>query len=374
VGGNPLGSPGASAAPPFGKPLPAPNPTGAAPAAPTPSQRPPAAQPSARPQGGPSPFAPGGAAPAAAPSEKKVTLVIDDSAVKEDEIGRKSQAKSTMLVVIGIVVGLAVGFGVGSTGAERKQYNMAVADGKDIYAKIQNVSKTLDEAKKHVKAAVQASQGGPGKKAHVDYDAIEKLVALERPFGANEFSRRRYLAFPTSTVDDLFEYYNNINLLWDKFTLLGAKTAGKTKREALDKSASAADDLMAKQYGVVFTKQNKVLTSALVLMAPKQPEEGKEPDKDAPPLFQVASKEGGREVDRMLYQGEGDFGEDYGKFVIPLDKGRSMGTLGGGMALFGDLRGDLVATEGLMTRTVEVQGRLLKELGKVAALEEQSFF
>jgi hypothetical protein len=273
-------------------------------------------------------------------------------------------------VGIGLLLGIVAGFGVGSTGAERKQYNMAVSDGKDIYARIQETSKILDDAKAKLKEAVAATQGGPGKKAHVDYKAIEGLVAMERPFGANEFSRRRYLAFPTATVDDLFEYYNNMNLLWDKFILLGAKTAGQKKREALDKSAANADDLVAKQYGVVFTKSGDLLTSAIVLASPVEQKAGEE---EGPPMFNVASSEGGREVTRALYIGQEDFAEKYGNYVLPLDKGRSMGLIGGGMALFGELRGELVTTQGIMTRTVEVQGRLLKELGKVAALEEQSF-
>ena len=52
---------------------------------------------------------------------------------------------------------------------------------------------------------------------------------MEQPFSAAEFSRRRYLAFPTAVVDDLFEYYNNINLLWDKFELLGDQDRGRAR-------------------------------------------------------------------------------------------------------------------------------------------------
>jgi hypothetical protein len=370
-----VGGPAPSVRPattPFGQPLPAPNPSGNAAAQPAPAAARPAPTPSAAPAGpAASPFA---AAAPVAPNEKKVTLVIDDSAVKEDEIGRKSRSRNIVLVAIGTVLGLAVGFGVGSTGATRDQYNMAVNDGKDIYKKISEVSGVIDQAKGHVKEAVEASQGGAGKKAHVDYKAIESLVAMERPFGAAEFSRRRYLAFPTAVVDDLFEYYNNVNLLWDKFTVLGAKTMGKTKREALDKSAEAADSLMANQYGMVVFKQGDLFSGGMVLMKPKPPEEGAEPEEGAAPVMLVASKEGGREVERTLFMGQDDFGENYGQYVLPIDKGRSMGTLGISANLFGEVRGDLVEIQGIMTRTAEIQGRLIKELGKVAALEEQSFF
>src|SRR5262249_20327139 len=131
--GNPLGGPSPLSGPPRGSvPPPAfPQPRPQA-AAPMPMAQPSAA-PAARPGAG-NPFEI--AAPSAAMVEKKVRLVIDDSAVKEDEIGRKSNTRNVVLVVIGTVLGLAVGLGIASTFAERKQFSMAVHDGKDIYARV----------------------------------------------------------------------------------------------------------------------------------------------------------------------------------------------------------------------------------------------
>jgi hypothetical protein len=323
-------------------------------------------------QGAGGPFDVMGAAPVGI-VEKKVKLVIDDSAVKESEIGRRGGARNFVLVVIGLALGLAFGFGVGSTSADRKQYNMAVRDGKDIYKRIGDVSKVLETAQGHLRTAVEASQGGPGKQAKVDYKAIEDLRAMERPFSAGEFSRRRYLAFPTPVVDDLFEYYNNVNLIWDKFEVLSAKIAGDRAREALDKSAKAAEELIATDYGVVLAKGGDSIIGGIVVARPKPPEAGKQPKEGEPPIVLVSSRDGGREVERTLYNGQDDFVEKMDNYVVMIDKGRSMGTLGVAANLFGQLRGEIVTTQGLMDRTMEVQGRLIKELGKVAALEETSF-
>jgi len=303
------------------------------------------------------------------PAEKKVTLVIDDSAVKDDEIGRKSRFKSVALIGVGAVLGIALGFGLGSTGSERTQYNLAVHDGKEIYARINEASTVLEDAKKHLKKAVDATMGGPGKKAGVDYAAIEALVGLENPFTANEFHGRRYRAFPQNVVNDLFDYYNNVNILWSRFTTLRAKTAGENKRKALDESAKNADALMSSQYGMVVLKSGDLFSGGLVVMrAAEEQEEG------APPKMLVASREGGREVERQLWIGQDDFAESYDNYVLAVDKGRSMGLLGTPAQLFGELRGDLTATQALMDNTIETQGRLIQELGKVAALEEQSLF
>lgn len=311
-------------------------------------------------------------------TERKVRLVIDDSAVKEDEIGRKSNLRGIVLVVVGSVLGLAIGFGIASTAADRKQFSMAVRDGKDIYARVTDVGKTIEAAKSNLKKAVESSQGGPGKVAKIDYTAIEALVQLKHPFSADEFARRRYLAFPTATVDALFEYYNNINLLWKKFESLGAKTAGDTKHKALDKAAAAAEQLMASEYGIVLSKNGDMMAGSIVLVKPKPADEAaeaedekkKDKEEDDAPKLMVSSREGGKEVERTLYTGQEDLAEKFDQYVMMVDKSRSMAQLGGAANLFGELRGELMETQGLMDRTMELQGRLAKELGQIAALPE----
>jgi hypothetical protein len=324
--------------------------------------------------------------------EKKVRLVIDDSAVKDDEIGRKGGTRNILLVVIGVGLGGFFGFGIGNTKADRNQYTMAVRDGKDIYKRVNDVSKTLDQAKAGLQKAVDASQGGPGRTAHIDYKAIEELLAIKHPFSAGEFSRRRYLALPTSAVDDLFEYYNNINLIWNKFQVLAGKTAGDRAREALEKSAQSADQLLSAEYGVVVTKSGDTFAGGVVVARPKPPDaaaddakakgakgkgkgKGKDEEvKDKSQLMLVSSRDGGREVDRKLFTGQPEFADKSGDYVIMIDKGHSMGTLGVGANLFAGFRGELMETKALMDKTTEIQGRLLKALGNVATLPETKFF
>jgi hypothetical protein len=311
-----------------------------------------------------------------------VTLVIDDSAVKEDEIGRKSRTRSLVLVVIGVVVGLGVGFGIGNTADKRHQFTMAVADGKDIYSKIQEVSKIVDQAKGLVKQAVDASSGGPGKKATVDFSSIEQLVAMKRPFSANEFHRRLYRAFGDGVVDDLFDYYNNVNLAWDGFASLGAKTAGPVRREALNKSAAATDGLLNNEYGMVLAKNGDMFAGGLVFVTipPAEPaaatekkENGKKKGhgkekEDEGVKVKVSSVQGGQEVDRTLFTGQEGVGESPDKFVFMVDKVRSRTILGESANVFGKYRGELMDLSARMEKAGETQGRLLKSLGNVAAL------
>jgi hypothetical protein len=322
------------------------------------------------------PFA---AASGAAIGAKKVTLVIDDSAVKEDEIGRKSRTKSMVLIIIGVVLGLGVGFGIGNTMDKRHQYSMAVQDGKDIYAKVQEVSKTVDAAKLLVKQALDASSGGPGKKAGVDFSAIEQLVALKRPFSANEFHRRLYKAFGDGVVDDLFDYYNNVNIAWDGFAAIGAKTSGNVRRDALAKSAAATDGLLNNEYGIAISKSGDAFAGGLVFVTippPAEPAAEKKPEKkgkkgkaeDDSVKVKVSSTQGGQEVERNLFTGQSIDGESAEKYVIMVDKVRSRNILGESANVFSKYRGDVVDLNARMEKASEVQGRLLKSLGGIASL------
>jgi hypothetical protein len=329
------------------------------------------------------PFA---AAPATAVGGKRVTLVIDDSAVKDDEIGRKSRGRAIALVTTGALLGLAIGFGIGNTTDKRHQYKAAVEDGKAIYARIQAVSKTVESARDLIKRAVDASSGGPGKKAGVDFDAVEQLVAFKRPFSANEFHRRLYRAFGDGVVDDLFDYYNDVNLLWDGFTGMGAKTTGAARRDALQKSAAATDGLLNTDYGMVLTKNGEQLAGGLVFLNMVPPPAGDaaaaKPDKHAGKKkggkdaadegikVKVSSIQGGQEVERTLFTGQNDVGEKFEKYAFVVDKVRSRTILGESANLFSKFRGDLMDLNARMDKTVEVQGRLIKGLGPIAAINE----
>ncbi|HEX4354171.1 MAG TPA: hypothetical protein VHZ95_14680, partial [Polyangiales bacterium] len=393
--GMPVGRPSAPASPgglpapgaassPFGRAVPAPSSSVRSPAAGHPAGAPPQKpRASAAPSSGArvDPFAAATAVPA---GDKRVTLVIDDSAVKEDEIGRKSRGRTIAMAVTFILLGLAIGFGIGNTADKRTQYRLAVRDGKDIYARINEVSKTVETARDLVKKAVDESSGGPGKKASVDFGSIEQLVAMKRPFSANEFHRRLYRAFGDNVVDDLFDYYNDINLLWDGFTGLGAKLAGPARHEALAKSAAATDGLLNTDYGMVLSKNGDQFAGGLVFVniPPQQPAADKAADKkpakgkgtgkgkdDEGVKVTVSSSQGGQEVERTLYSGQ-ELGDSFEKYAFLIDKVRSRTILGESANLFSKFRADLMELNTRMEKTIEVQGRLIKGLGPIAQMSE----
>jgi hypothetical protein len=325
------------------------------------------------------------ASPAATAAVKKqVTLVVDESAIAESQTARRSRFKNITILVIGALVGISLGFMVGSTAGDRNQYNAAIRDGKEIYKMVNEVSKTVDKAQSNVKTLFAASAGGPGKKAGIDYAAVEGLVALKKPIGANAFHRRRYLAFQPGTVDDLFDYYNNINLLWEKFARLGTQSAGKQKREALERAAAATDEILNSEYGMVMFEANESIAGGLVFVtippegAAKEKEtkgkgKGKKSESSTEPKVLVSSTQGGMSVEKKVFSGQEDLLKNTGEYVIMLDKLRSRTILGAPTSIFAEFRGTVSDINGIMIKTVEIQGRLLKALGEVASLTETSF-
>jgi hypothetical protein len=319
-------------------------------------------------------------AAAASAVEKKVTLVIDDSAVNASEIGRKSTMKVVAVLGVGVLLGLIIGFMVGNTAGDRKMWSLVISDTKGLYNTINDISKTLEEAKTNVQTIYTTSQGGPGRQAKVDYDTIQKLVAIKKPISANAFHRKRYMAFQAGTVDDLFDYYNNINIMWDKFTYLAAITAGK-KRELLDKSAVAADALLNNEYGLIPFIQGEAIAGGIVLVelpaadeAQKEPVKekkkgkGKEADEEEANLkVMVASKAGGNLIEKTRFVGQKEILENPSDFVIMINKSRSMGILGQAASQFAEFRGEVTKLNLMMNQTMEIQGRLIKMMGEVAA-------
>lgn len=309
------------------------------------------------------PFAAGEAGEGGGPRE--VRLVVDDKPVEDSEVGRVQRFRTILIAVVVALVAVGVGYGAGSTNAGREQYNIAVNDGKEIFQKVRTASDEVQKARRHVDAAVSAAKGGPGKTPAVAYDAIEGLRAMKKPFTATDFARKRYQLFKPATVDALFEYYNNVNMLWEKFSSLAATTLPKQRRAVLNKAAEAADDMATMQTGCVPDMVDEQLACGLVYVHPR--EEG---DELKPGEINVSLTPSGRTFPKKVFTGgeiEGDGAKDY---VILTDKKRSLGVLGSRANEFAEYQRDLLEIKQLMDKTMENQGRLERELGEVASLEE----
>jgi len=332
---------------PFGPP-----PGGAPFAVPSHAPGPISAPPAKRPQSIPSdPFAQ--AQPAQA--QREVRLVIDDKAVEDAEIGRRSGGKFAIAAIVAAAVGILVGWFVGGTQRERQLYDLVLQDAKDVYNAVGTATPKIEDAQKLLDRAVKSAAPAAGKGIELDFKAIEELRKLEKPFPADVFSRKHYRALEPATVDMLFQYYNNTNLLWAKLTSLGAKALTPTAKEGLTRSAKSAGDLALTDYGCIPFKADKDFGCGIVAIATG--EDGK---------VTANTRQGSYE--KQLFTGQ-DLGSKTSDYVIKIDKGRSGDVLSGATNQFQNFARDLMEAKTLADQTVEMQGQLTKSLGNVVKLQ-----
>jgi len=317
----------------------------------------------------PPPFAakPGAAAKAAdpfaaasvPPGPGEFRLVMDDKPVADSEVGRKKRFVSIILLAAGFVVGAVAGGGLGNVLKDRQLINLALMDAKDIYSTIQTSSDTISRAQTLTNRAVVAARGGPGKSPEVDFEAIEGLRALEKPLDAGTFSRKRYSAFQPHVVDDLFEYYNSVNMLWERFQRISNRTLPEARRAALAQALEATQNV-ATPMGCVPMLVSERYVCGMVFVGPN--EEG-----DGTTVKVRSARRSSREFEKTVFDGTQEFTpETADSFVILVEPSRSGGVLGEGASEFAQYLADIQAIKGLMERTVEIQGRLDQALGAIA--------
>jgi hypothetical protein len=324
--------------------------------------------------GGVDPFA---AAPAGAARE--VRLVIDDKAVSDSEVGRGRSVVVMIAAFAAAIAGIAVGWFVGSTWRERQLYDLVLADAKEVYKTATDAAPKVEQAQKLVDQALKAAAPAPGKTVDVDFKALEDLRKLEKPFPADAFSRKHYRAFGTATVDALFTYYNNTNLLWSKFATITAKSLSPAAREGLTRAAKNAGELASTEFGCVPFKDGDLFGCGLVSVIRnhegkesaeatdgKGKGKGKDKDKDGEPKLTVVTR--GGSYPKEQYAGQ-DLSSKTSDYVIMVDKGRSNEILGAQTNQFQTYARDLMEAKTLADQTVEIQGRLIQQLGDIAKLQ-----
>jgi len=349
---------------PLGSGLPGPLPPGGRPSAPPPAFL-------TRSQASASdPFA-AAASAARPPAREQVRLVIDEAAVDAAEVGKRSKTKVFLLLLVGMIVGGVLVGAVASTISENRQWNYAVQDGHAVYQTVRTATNTVNQAKVLVERAITTARPSPGHPPSVDYEAIQQLQALERPIDANAFHSKRYAAFGAETVNQLFEYYNNVGRLWQSFELLANRTLPPQRREILDAAARSASEMATQQTGCVPVSTEGRYSCRLVFVRrPEQPA-GQTAQGDAPPPVQVATSMSAIEwFEREIYTGQDLSENPENNYVILTDTQRSP-MLAQGATPFAQYVAELAALKQLLESTAEVQGQLERGLSEIAALQER---
>ena len=303
------------------------------------------------------PFA--SATPSLAPEQREVRIVVDDSAVDQEAIGKKQKSKNMLLVGVGALVGILFGFVSGSTNGENKIFNAAVEDGQAIYQTVMEARQKMGEANDLMTRLARSITPTPGQAIEIDFEALEGLNQLENPLSANTFANKQYSSFAPGTVDQLFTYYNNVQELWSRIERVSAMGSGEERQASLTQAAAAAGNVTGNEVGCALRTEENQLVCALGFMTAAA-----DPSKRnvRPSLTSRQSQE------RTLFAGQDDLLRSPQNYVVAIDARRSVGVLGQQATLFAEFRRNVMALKGLLDQTRTIGGQLEVGLGSVATL------
>lgn len=294
-------------------------------------------------------------APAQGPRE--VRLVIDEKmSISDAETGR-GRGLGKVITIVLTLVALALGYATGSTMLERIIRNRSINDGREIKTIVEGSAKALASAQARVQQAVALANT----KKQADFETAQYLRALKKPIDANAFSRRNYIGFASGTVDNLFDYYNGVNRLWDLFSTHAARTLAD--REALTKAPELATALATTDYGVVLQMQDGLFLGTIVILG--------DPKMDGENLagYGVRDRMGHPAVDKIIYRGAELTSENFSEVVIPINPQSKAGLLAENLSPFRDYLLRLNAINALMAENQQRQTQLLQNLSEIANLE-----
>jgi hypothetical protein len=300
----------------------------------------------------------------AAAGPREVRIVVDERPVTDSEVGRSSKQRFMISASVIAVVALAAGYGFGNTMADRRRWNVVVSDAKDINLAVNTASDTVLQAQKSINQAIEAASPAPGATATVDVGALQALKALKKPLDANAFSSKHYKAFRPETVNALFAYYNNINQLWSALDVVVPRA--ETNKAQIERAAKSASELASVQYGCVPSAVGDSIACSLsVVSVPPQTKE----NEAIPKTLKVSARVGGVAIDKVRYQGQ-DLNDNPTQYVMLVDTRSSVGVLGQAASAFANYRKELVDLKKLADETVELQGRLIRDLGDISKHEK----
>jgi hypothetical protein len=293
-----------------------------------------------------------------APSQgpREVRLVIDEKPVSDAEIGR-GRGLGRVLAVVAALAALGLGYAMGSTMLERVIRNRSINDGREIKTVVEGSAKALASAQARVQQAVALANT----KKQADFETAQYLRALKKPIDANAFSRRNYIGFAAGTVDNLFDYYNGMNRLWDLFAVHAARTLAD--RADLTKAPELATALATTDYGIVLNMTDGLFLGNIVILG--------DPKMDGENLagYQVRDRMGRAPVDKIIYRGAELTSENFSEVVIPINPQSKAGLLAENLSPFRDYLLRLNAINALMTENQQRQTQLLTGLSEIANLE-----
>jgi hypothetical protein len=297
------------------------------------------------------------AATAAAPAQQVVRLEFDDKLVTDQEVGKTALTRIVVMSIVLLLVGGGLGYAAGQFLERHKLWDRTVRDAQSIYRSIDEASSTVQRAQTLMNAVATAAAGDAttGTAPRVDYESIQQLQALQKPFDVSQFLGKNYNAFAPETVHDLFMYTQNVERIWNELRLLAAESLSEARRAELARTAQAVGERASTRYGAVLMRNENGEVLGQLAFLEVQEQEGGTPRVLARPT------RGGQGREFQIYTGSQQLTTSP-QFVLQIDGAGSAGVLAEQTGAFGRLLVRIRDLKQLIDQTVEIQGRLLQAI------------
>lgn len=312
------------------------------------------------------------AAAAAPAGPQAVRIVVDDSAIDAAESGKKGKNAATIgVVVVVALVSILIGKFLGGAMAARAGHNSGVDAAEAIYTQVQRGDAVLTQVKTGVDAVIAGAATGPGKTPHVDYQAIQGMLAIENPFTSEHFRATNYTVFDAATTDALLKYYNATREVFDRIDRLGRlyNIRNPASQAQLNASFAAFNDFSKYPTGcvpaLVGTAPQQRIMCNMVFVDVEHADATGIPTRARPTAAPTA---------RTLYSGAALGADNLDKTVILVNLPQSVDVMGSTLHLHDRFLRDVGELKTALDEAMEARAAFRNELNRIRQLPREFTF
>jgi hypothetical protein len=293
----------------------------------------------------------------APPPRAEVRPLVDDGVpVTSKEVG-KSKVLLYIVVASLVVPAFLAGNYCGRGIKDRILINKSIDDGQAIKKAVDKAASFLEELEPRLRSAVGLAT--KERKPDMEFVRFIEEKKQERPLKANAFASKNYNLFKPAIVDNLFSYYNDFNILWDKLRIHAIRTRNDEKM--ILEGRGIAKEFATNDYALVFFRHKDYIVGRIVII------DSSEQTKDGLYVkYWVKEKMGQKPVPKEVYHG-GPFEENLTKVTIGLQKSEAM--LVEKVKPFREYLLRLKEMGGILNKLLKTQTLLKQDLEEIASMK-----
>lgn len=303
-----------------------------------------------------------------------VRIVLDDSAVADNETGKRGRNLATVgVVVVVALIAMFIGKSIGQSFARNASINQGIASAEALHTTVQRGDTALQAVKTQVDKLVAAAQTANGNTPHVDFAAVEAAVAVTNPFTAEHFATTNYTLFDAAAIDAMLTYYDTTRQLFERIERLARSynisSRNQQGRDQLNASFQAFDNFSKYPPACVPTLVGEGpaarWTCNMVFIDVEHATAEGIPSRNRPSAQPTM---------RAIFSGQPIAAAQSDKILIPVNLQASADVMGSTLELHNRFVRDLGEIKALLDSAMEARANFRNEMDRIRHLPQQFTF